>query len=645
MRHFTMLRPALPALGLVAALTAVFGTAAQSADPATGQATGTQTAAGAQPGTSKQSATGAPAAAGDLEAARALFQRNLDAIRKRDKDAYLACYLNAPTLARTGFEGAQMGYDALAKEAGEEWPDLFEGLDLQLVPIRPGVVYGTYRYRVRYGAQEDSGISERFFVNTGGGQPGGAPGAGWKIAVSTAFSAPPGVPAPPRALVGGTLVDGTGALPVPDSVVILRGGKIDCAGTRAQCPPPKGIDVLDAKGTWITPGIVDAHVHFSQTGWADGRPDFIDVRDRYPYEEVQAGLRAHPERFLRSYLCSGVTSVFDVGGYPWTWELRGRAAADPLAPRVMAAGPLLSTLDFWLNLPAERQFIYLGTEDDARAGVRYLAAHHADAVKVWFIPVAARNFDEMTKAVLAAGEEARAQKIPLIVHATGLKEATAALRARAALLVHGVGDVPVDSEFLRLAKESKTIYCPTLTVVDGYRRLREAAIAKMAPVVDDPNGCVDPVTLARVAESARLPMEADEPQAEEARRKRFETMARVGPANLKAVRDAGIPIAMGTDAGNPLTLHGPSIYAEMEAMQAAGMTPMEVLVASTRGGAMAMNRLEQFGTLEKGKRADLLVVGADPTRDIKGLRQLRFVVRSGVVRAQAELRPPAPGTR
>jgi len=213
-------------------------------------------------------------------------------------------------------------------------------------------------------------------------------------------------------------------------------------------------------------------VHFSQTGWADGRPDSIDVRDRYPYEEVQAGLRAHPERFLRAYLCSGVTAAFDVGGYSWTWDLRGRADADPLAPRVAVAGPLLSTLDFWLNLPAERQFIYLGTEEDARGGVRYLASHGSDAVKVWFIPVAERNFDDMTKAVLAAGEEARARKIPLIVHATGLKEATAALRAGANLLVHSVWDVPVDQEFLRLAKENRTIYCPTLTVVDGYRRLR-----------------------------------------------------------------------------------------------------------------------------------------------------------------------------
>lgn len=588
----------------------------------------------------------AAGAATDVAAARALFEKNLDAIRRRDRGAYLACYLQADTLARTGPEGSQLGYEPLAKETGEEWPDLFEGLDLQLVPVRPGLVYGTYRYRVRYGAREDSGISERFFVRTGDGKTGGGKtGGGWKIAVSTAFSAPPGTPPPPRALAGATLVDGTGGPPVPDSVVILRGGKIDCAGPRAECPPPKGIDLLDVKGLWITPGIVDAHVHFSQTGWADGRPDAFDVRDRYPYEEVQAGLRAHPERFLRSYLCAGVTAVFDVGGYSWTWDLRARAAADPLAPRVAAAGPLLSTWDFWLNLPAERQFIYLGTEEDARAGVRYLASHGVDAVKVWFIPVAERNFDDMAKAVLAAGEEARARKVPLIVHATGLREAMVALRAGASLLVHSVGDVPVDREFLRLAKENRTIYCPTLTVVDGYRRLRDAAVEKKAPAVDDPNGCVDADTLAHVAETARLSLKEDDPAAAERRRERFAVMSRMMPMNLKAVKDAGIAIAMGTDAGNQLTLHGPSVYAEMEAMQATGMTPMEVLVASTRSGALAMRRLEEIGTVEKGKRADLLVVAADPTRDIKSLRQLRYVVKGGVVRAQAELRPSPPPPR
>jgi len=244
------------------------------------------------------------AVASDIAVARALFERNLDAIRRRDREAYLTCYLRADTLARTGPEGPLLGYDSFAKEKGDDWPDLFEGLDLQLVPIRPGLVYGTYRYRVRYGPREESGISERFFVKTGDGKTGrGEVGAGWKIAVTTAFTAPPGTPPPPRALVGATLVDGTGAAPVPDAVVILRGGKIDCAGTRAQCPPSKGVDTLDLEGLWVTPGIVDAHVHFSQTGWADGRPDAIDVRDRYPYEEVEAGLRAH-----RSVSCAPISA-------------------------------------------------------------------------------------------------------------------------------------------------------------------------------------------------------------------------------------------------------------------------------------------------------------------------------------------------
>jgi imidazolonepropionase-like amidohydrolase len=105
---------------------------------------------------------------------------------------------------------------------------------------------------------------------------------------------------------------------------------------------------------------------------------------------------------------------------------------------------------------------------------------------------------------------------------------------------------------------------------------------------------------------------------------------RLMTANLMAVHRAGIPVAMGTDAGNPLTLHGPSVYAEMEAMQAAGMSPMEVLIASTRGGALAMGRAADFG-----------VVAGDPSADIANLRRLRYVVRGGVVRSVDELRPAA----
>ncbi len=363
-----------------------------------------------------------PGAAAEAEAAKAVFQANLDAIRNRDRDAYLACYLESESLARAGSAGVALGYSGLAASAGEAWPDFFEGLDLSLVPIRPGVVYGTYRYRVRYGADEQSGLSERLFVETE---------KGWKIAVTTAFQNLAGVPPPPRALVGATLIDGTGTAPILDSVVLLREGKVECAGSRAACPVPAGVEVVDVSGRFLTPGLVDAHVHFSQTGWVDGRPDANDVRARHPYEAVAAGLAAHPERFLRSHLCSGVTAVFDVGGYAWTLGLPARFETDTLAPHVAAAGPLLSTIDFWLNLPAERQFVHLADPEAGRAGVRYLAARGASAVKVWFIVPRGSDLAAMSAAVEAAGDEARKLGLPLIVHATGLAEAKAAVKAGA----------------------------------------------------------------------------------------------------------------------------------------------------------------------------------------------------------------------
>jgi len=164
----------------------------------------------------------------------------------------------------------------------------------------------------------------------------------------------------------------------------------------------------------------------------------------------------------------------------------------------------------------------------------------------------------------------------------------------------------------------------------------QGAAAHEAPKVDDPNGCLDPTTVARVAETAKATakMTAEQLKGYADRAAQGE---RTGLANLKRVFDAGIPIAMGTDAGNPLTLHGPSVYAEMEAMQAAGLTPLQVLTASTRGGAMAMGREKDFGTVEKGKQADLLIVGADPTQNVANLRQVRWVVRGGAVRSIQEL--------
>jgi imidazolonepropionase-like amidohydrolase len=565
----------------------------------------------------------------DVAAARAVFEGNINAIRERNREKYLSYYLHAPQLVRGGPSGFSTGFDDFAKGVGAQWPDLIEANDIHLTPLQPGLVYGTYRYRVRYGADEHSGISERLFVKTADG---------WKITVTGAIDNPPGTPAPPRALVGATLIDGVANdVPIENANVIMRDGKIDCAGSAAECPVPAGIDVTNVKGMWITPGLIDAHVHFSQTGWADGRPDALDLRAKHPYEQTVIELKTNPERYARSYICSGVTSVFDVGGYPWTLHLGDRFANDTLAPHVVAAGPLLSTLDHWLNLPAERQFMLLKDEASARTGVTYLAAEGSKAVKVWFIVSKELPVEQSMPAVIAAGEEARKHNMPLIVHATGLAEAKASLRAGANVLVHSVEDVPVDDEFIELARKGGTIVIPTLTVLDGYVKMYRSAVDRKPPVIDDPNGCVDKSTLARLAETATVDPALVTPDRMARREARAKTFTEITRKNLKTLVDAHIPIATGTDAGNPLTLHGPAIYAEMDAMQASGMTPMQVIVASTGTAARAMGLEKETGTIEKGKAADLIVLGADPSKDVANFRKLRYVARAGVLRAIEDL--------
>src|SRR5690349_8595183 len=541
------------------------------------------------------------------------FHGNIAAIHARNRAAYLSYYLHTPALARVGPDGLRQGYDSFAAGVGASWPDTLVATHYRIVPLTPDVAYGVYRYRVVDSSGSVRGVSERVFVRTP---------EGWKVAVTTAFPTPDAAP-PPLALVGATLVDGTGAAAVRDAVVVMRDGRIACAGPRSRCAIPDDADTVRANGKWITPGLIDTHVHFSQTGWVDGRPDALDLRDSYPYEQVEADLEAQPERFFRSYLCSGVTSVFDVGGYPWTLALQERTARSTTAPRVVAAGSLLSTIDFWLNLPDQRQFIYMADEATVRQAVQAHKAWGAAAIKVWYImPPQPPDTARMSALMHAAGDEARKVGLPLIVHATGLWEAKDAVRAGARVLVHSVWSAPVDDEFLTLARSQGTIYAPTLMVPDGYRQVAARRFARDR----QPLACVDPATRVKALSTdtvalARRP--SDSALAERtARTARSFAQAQ---ANLKRVHDAGIPIALGTDAGNPLTLHGASVFIELEAMQASGLAPRDVLLAATATAARALG-IDSTGTVTPGSVADLVVLDADPLVDIRNVREIALVV-------------------
>jgi imidazolonepropionase-like amidohydrolase len=445
------------------------------------------------------------------------------------------------------------------------------------------------------------------------------------------------------ALVGATVIDGTGKANVPNAVVVVTRDRLSCVGTAAQCPVPAGTTRVDVAGRFVTPGLVDAHVHFSQTGWVDGRPDGLSAPALYPYPETARALRAKPARWYRSYLCSGVTAVYDVGGHPWTTALPAQAERDSMAPHVRAAGPLLTHAPrAALRVDDEiYTFLPMATSAEVRTSVATLKAMGASAVKVWYLPPAPARQEELDALLMEVGTAARAAGLDLIVHAAELRGAKAALRAGAVMLVHGVEDEPLDDEFLTLLQTTRAVYVPTLLAERDLVRAFASIILGTRYPIDDPGRCVDSNTVAKAAAVAplrllvrdftgaaeRLLHDLDDPEA------RGAMMA----ANLRRVYATGATIVVGTNAGSPLVFHGASIFSELDAMQAAGLSAADIVVMATRNGAQAMGRLKDFGTLEAGKLADLLILAEDPRRDVRAFRSLTHVMRGGRLYEQAGL--------
>ena len=437
---------------------------------------------------------------------------------------------------------------------------------------------------------------------------------------------------------GGTLIDGTGVDPVADANVVIDGERIVCAGPAAECEARDPLRTLDASGRWITPGLIDAHVHFSQSGWIDARPLTAGRPVDERYEAAIDTLRRNPQRAYRAMLCSGITAVADVGGYGWSVELREGAEADSLAPRIAAAGPLLTFIRYPLVYRGENQMVTLTDSASVRAAVERLAAPQLDFIKLWYIVDPRRGVDSAVARHLArfAAEEVDRRGVPLAVHATGLWEARHAVEIGADVLVHSVFNDPVDDDFLRSARESGVIYTPTVAVREGYIYMRHGAFPRDRHDLR----CADP----GVVESwARWAAERDEEPGAARRAAEEEILdgQRLTLDNLRRVHAAGIPVATGTDSGNPMTLHGASILREMELMRQGGMTAMDVLVATTRNGARVMGRADELGTLEEGKLADLLVLGDDPLESLDAFERIEWVVRGGVAHLRSDLLPGA----
>ena len=457
------------------------------------------------------------------------------------------------------------------------------------------------------------------------------------LASALALAAVPCRAADVTAIVGATVIHPDRDLPsavAPNSTVIISGSRIESIGPASSTPVPAGATRIDGRGKWVVPGLIDSHVHFFQSGNLYTRPDVADFNAWMPYaKEVERNKARLPATF-KVWLASGVTSVVDIGGPFWNFEMRDLALKTPAAPRVAVAGPLISMVDRAKLDLGDPPIIKITSADAARALVRRELERKPDFIKVWFIHQKGDDLAAQEAIVKAAGDAAHAGGARLAVHATELIVAKASLRAGADFLVHSVEDGPVDEEFLALAKKNRALYCPTLFVILGYRY----ALSNTWQPTETERRRADPQILAAMNDLQRIPKEMlPERVAKAMSQPAPPKPSAVALQNLRKVWDAGIPVVMGTDAGNIGTLHGPSVFREVEIMTQAGLTPLQVLRSATSNGAKAMGLEREIGTLAPGKLADLVILDADPLADVMNLSKIHRVIKDGKVYVPDEL--------
>lgn len=414
------------------------------------------------------------------------------------------------------------------------------------------------------------------------------------------------------------LIDGTGRPPVEDSVLVIDGGRIVAVG-KAGTHRPKGARVIDASGKTIMPGIIVSHGHVGVVLDGKNRPD------AYTRENV-----GHQ---LLQYQRYGITAVLALGlNRDLGYEIRDEQHQGKFpGASLYTAGRGIGVPDGAPPLPVALDQVYRPkTKEEAVAEVKEMAAQHADMVKIWVDDIFGKMPKLKREIYQAVIDEAHRNKIRVAAHVFYLEDAKALAASGLDALAHSVRDTHVDDALAKVMKAKGMFYIPTLNVDES-----SFIFADEPALLDDPflTGAIGAAQLEQLkSPEFKKKLDAD-PNLTKNRAAHANAMY-----NLKAMHDAGVKIALGTDSGgNPVRIQGWGEHRELELMVRAGLKPMEALVAATHGSAEFLGAKDR-GTLEKGKRADFIVLTANPLEEIRNTRKIESVWLAG--REGAE-KPPA----
>src|SRR5213082_3408478 len=446
------------------------------------------------------------------------------------------------------------------------------------------------------------------------------------------------------ALIGGTVINPADGKITRNATVFVDNGRI--TNIAANMVMKFGGRTIDCAGKFILPGYIDTHVHFFQSGDLFTRPDGADLNSVRPYKDEVGWIKSHLADTFARYLRCGITSVVDVGGPFWNFEVRRAANATAKAPRVAVAGPLISSVSREKLDLGDPPIVKIDTPDQAREFVRKLATQKPDLVKIWYIVDQDHPVDSFRPIVRATIEESHSHKIRVAVHATELETARAAVEEGADVLVHSVTDKPIDDAFVKLLKDRHVILCPTLVVFERYGR----TFSHQLNLTPEEKTWGNPEVIASL-DVTKIPQDKLPEQIKSALAKPDEALDRIRKTydvalpNLKRLEDAGITIAAGTDAGNIGTIHGPALFREFQLMRQAGLTPMQILQSATSNAAQLFGGETgaHIGRIEKGYFADLVVLNSNPAGDIAHASDIESVIKNGVLySANNLLTVPAP---
>lgn len=420
----------------------------------------------------------------------------------------------------------------------------------------------------------------------------------------------------PVALVirGVTLIDGTGRAPVANATVVVEAGRITQVTSQAVTPPA-GAQVIDGKGKFLIPGLIDVHIHLRGGGNRASEQPITPEQERN-------GVRA-----LHTYLYAGVTTVFDAGNQgSFIFALREKARAGAIvSPRILATGGTVTSpgghggpfyVESWPQDRAVLDRHLTGKPDLVKIG----QDEHGWGTRPLITQLPGALLEQIIRYYHTKG-------IRSTIHISNEHNAVEAIYAGVDTLAHPVIQSPISAAFINLMRTKRVPMASTLTIGESYSRLAEHPEYLDQPLYRD---------TMEAAEIQRLKTVESSRQREDRWAQWMKVMTPVAQENLRRLNAAGRDIvALGTDRSS-----GADVHRELELLVGGGITPAEAIVIATRNSARFLGLLDEIGTIEPGKAADLVLLNADPAADINNAKQIASVIRSGVVVDRAALDLP-----